>query len=72
MSTVERHERWVTDVPTMHDAFAFIMEHVDKYADPEVTIKPRRWYDGDLTGPDMSQPGELTFEVTVSGFETIT
>lgn len=67
MSSIERHERWIADVPTMNDAFAFVMEHVDRYSDPEVTIKPRRWLLGEVT----HDPGELSFEVTVSGFETI-
>lgn len=68
VNNVAKHEQWTASAPTLTDAFAFVMEHVDQFPEPNIQITARRWYSGDIAGPDMEAgPTEQDFEVTVSG-----
>jgi hypothetical protein len=64
VSDVEKHLRYATETPTVPDAFAFVMQHLDEFAEPAIEIRPRRfteahWHPG--------EPWALKFEVTVGG-----
>lgn len=37
--TIEKHVRYNTDVKTLTEAWAFIMEHVDQFAKPTIGIE---------------------------------
>jgi hypothetical protein len=64
VSDVEKHVRYATETLTVPAAFAFVMQHLDKFPEPAIEIRPRRF-----TGTNWhpGEPWALKFEVTVSG-----
>lgn len=69
MSDLRRIEvttRYATNVETLAEAWAFVMDHVDRVGpDPMVTIKPT-WYYGMGDDEDVND-GDRWFSVVVNG-----
>jgi hypothetical protein len=64
---VEITTTYVTSVATLPEAWAFVMEHIDKLGPrPTVRVDPRTIYAVNEIGDDDAR-GESLFEVLVSG-----
>jgi len=61
--TVETFVKRSTTVPTLHEAWGFVMGEVDRFTHPSISIQPftRFSYSAD------DDTGEQLYDVTVSG-----
>lgn len=60
-AVVEKTVSWVTTVPDMTSAFAFVMGHVDEFRSPSIMINPL--WTQEVGADDWT----LGFEVKISG-----
>lgn len=63
---VDKFVNYSEDVDTIQEAFAFIMDYMDQFSKPAITIQPYTSYDS-LSDLDDDEAGELRFGVSVSG-----
>lgn len=63
---VDKFVNYSEDVATIQEAFAFIMDYMDQFSKPAITIQPYTSYEH-LSDLDDEDAGELRFGVSVSG-----
>lgn len=63
---VDKFVNYSEDVNTIQEGFSFIMEYMDQFSKPAITIRPYTSYDS-LSDLDDDEAGELRFGVSVSG-----
>lgn len=63
---VEKFVNYSEDVDTIQEAFAFIMNYMDEFESPSITIQPYLSYEN-LSDLDNDEAGEQKFGVSVSG-----
>lgn len=63
---VEKFVNYSENVDSIQQAFAFIMDYMDQFESPNITIQPYTSYES-LSDMDDDDKGELKFGVSVSG-----
>lgn len=63
---VDKFINYSENVDNIQEAFAFIMEYMDEFESPNITIQPYTSYES-LSDMDDDGKGELKFGVSVSG-----
>lgn len=63
---VDKFVNYSEDVDTVPEAFSFIMEYVDLFESPSITIQPYMSYQN-LSDLEDDEAGEQKFGVSVSG-----
>lgn len=63
---VDKYVNYTDDVDTIPEAFSFIMEYMDQFKSPHITIQPYTTYQN-LSDLEDEDAGEQKFGVSVSG-----
>lgn len=63
--TIEKHVRYNTDVTTLTEAWAFIMEHVDQFPAPTIGIEA--WTRYEVTYTDRPRAEVTGYTATIHG-----